>query len=1227
MAFDPTQPYEPVGGGFDASKPFQTVGSAVLDAPEGPQTPTPPSPAQKHFDTLYSGLNGLDEKLPTGQKMALKQVDQVSDNPEESRARVINQSYLQAQGVSQASIQGNYQAVKDAFMKQKLGVDQKGVTDTALYTAIVKRKEEDSQPITGEIRAWTWKDTLESGYAENQKKLSQFWDSISKPFVELDEAPADLPNHPMLGPFNPALNGAVYNGFVKPMLEGIESPVGVATASAAEAYPLGKLALSGIEGVFTGMMLYGAAKGGPQLMKTLKDPDVSLQDKGTAFAGELSQLGLGLLGSTHLAIEAYPKAKGLFKGPVAEVAEKVRAEIPNATMEEGEHLKNLADDLDKIAQPVKKPSEIAQGWDELKQVFAPAARGEDATEAAGALREHGAELAQRTDRATAALEDASKTLMKMDPEARWDAVDKIENGEGQDNPKLQRFADASRQILDSTRDEIRALGTGKLEHFIDDYFPHLWKDPEAAADAFQQAIGKAPMEGSKNFLKQRTIPTIKEGISLGLEPATNNPVEMLLLKKREMDKYLLGQKWIGEMKEKNLVRFVRATDRPPEGYIKINDPIATVYGKASHPGASQIEGHYYAPSSVGTVANNYLSPGLRKHAAFRAYLSAANSLNQFQLGLSAFHLGFTSVDASISKLALAIEYGAQGKPLKAAGSLAKVPVAPISNMLQGNRVLREWMKPGSEGEEFGKIVDSIRAGGGRAKMDAFYQTTITKKMKEMFGEGTAKGYFGALWRAPLAALEQTSKPIMEYVVPRQKLGVAADMIKKELERMPANATHEDLRKVMGKVWDSVDNRMGQMVYDNLFWNKTAKDLATASVRSVGWNLGTLRELGGGVLDTAAFARDLLKDKPKAFSDVAEFKGKQSGMGFMPDFDMYNLKEDIPGHPKDSTVSDKTLQEAGYEVDPKQKAEFTHRMAYAIALPTLTGILGATYQYLKTGKGPEELRDYFFPKTGEVDAQGRDVRLSMPTYMKDVYHYAHDPVGTVEGKVHPAISLGMEMLNNKDFFGREIRHADDPIVKQMSDEAKHFAENFLPMGIKNLGTSIASGQSNAEKAANFVGVTRAPAWVSESTAEQLAGKLAGDKFKSSDSPDAKKVADRKKVMEALRNGDSQEKQLARSKLNQLVENGEITSQQKRNILRGKDHSYLENAVSHLDAREAMRVFNAADMEERQSIKDAVHKKIVNAHLPHEDRKELLEKFKQLSPERDIHSTNRKTTNPE
>lgn len=64
------------------------------------------------------------------------------------------------------------------------------------------------------------------------------------------------------------------------------------------------------------------------------------------------------------------------------------------------------------------------------------------------------------------------------------------------------------------------------------------------------------------------------------------------------------------------------------------------------------------------------------------------------------------------------------------------------------------------------------------------------------------------------------------------------------------ATEEVKNRALRQAWDSIDNRFGQLVYDNLFWNKSAKDIGMVMTRSLGWNLGTVREIGGGLKDLA-----------------------------------------------------------------------------------------------------------------------------------------------------------------------------------------------------------------------------------------------------------------------------------------------------------------------------------------------------------------------------------------
>jgi hypothetical protein len=174
---------------------------------------------------------------------------------------------------------------------------------------------------------------------------------------------------------------------------------------------------------------------------------------------------------------------------------------------------------------------LRQGWDDVRKVFAPATRGPEAAGTAQIVREQAADLAQRTDRATAALQDARALFSRQAPEKNYDFINRIETGVQQQTPEFQQIADTMRDMLDSRRDEIQKLGTGKLQKFIENYFPHIWKDSNQAQAFLGQWFAKGPLEGPKSFLKQRTLPTTADGLAAGLEPVSTNPVDLVLLRR------------------------------------------------------------------------------------------------------------------------------------------------------------------------------------------------------------------------------------------------------------------------------------------------------------------------------------------------------------------------------------------------------------------------------------------------------------------------------------------------------------------------------------------------------------------------------------------------------------------------------------------------------------------------------------------------------------------------
>lgn len=822
---------------------------------------------------------------------------------------------------------------------------------------------------------------------------------------------------------------------------------------------------------------------------------------------------------------------------------------------------------------------ISDAW---KSIFAPASRSPEAAQAAGILRATTGEAAARYEQAAFKLDEFRRTIDPLPDAEKFAFIDAIEHGQAQATPEFQAPADAIRATLDEHRQAIQDLGTGKLEHFIKDYFPHIWEDPERAATAFEASASeqakitagsKRPMEGAKSFLKQRTIPTTAEGIALGLKPVSSNPVDLTLLKLREMQRYLMAHQSLNEMKEAGLVKFVNGGVRP-DGYAKINDNIATVFGPregmVTLPAGANIApedvgvigrrviGEYWAPEPVAKVVNNYLSPGLRGNALYDAYRGVGNSLNQAQLGLSAFHLGFTSMDASVSRAALGVEYMASGQKLKGLKTLASAPLAPVTNARLGARVRAMYLDPHGESlvpignafvprrltsdfdPQFDALANAVKEAGGRVRQDSFYQNSAPERMIAAY-KNAEYGKAAALTLP--SAFEYAARPIMEHIVPMQKLGIFGDLAQKALAELPAEATLAERRAALASAWDSVDNRMGQLVYDNLFWNKAFKDLSMASVRSVGWNIGTIRELGGGMSDLASMGASVLKE------------GGTGAVGSL-----------------------------------------THRGAYALALPFTVGTFGAAYQYLRTGEGPSELKDYFYPKTGEVDVDGNPERVQLPSYMKDFAAYAGHPWETVKHKIAPMPSAIFEMLQNEDFYGDEIRNPNDPAVRQLAQEAQFVGEQVEPFTFRNLSESGKRGdQSAGTKIGNLFGITPAPRAEVRSDAQNRMADFLSERRQTGASPedaDARKA--RAEVLNNLRlasqgkdGGDIQQA------VTDAIERGQLTPKGVVRILRRVGSTPAQERFKRLSTEQAMDVFQRATPREKALFAAAMIKKLERA----------------------------------
>lgn len=333
MVFDPFAS----GGATEVTdKPSQGPASSFDPFASGKATAQEPLPdentprADSDWKTLYGGIDNLDKVLPADQRAAFSHLDSVSENPKEARAQAINEAYLgtQLKGMSPGYIHQNYDAVSTAYAKERFGIVSKSVPATGLYGQIAKVLNPENEAETGEVKPWTLSDAFGSDVYETKKALGGFWEGINKPIVELPDAPHDLYDAPEMGMGNPALVGGVYNA-VKPLIEGVESPLGLVTLGVGtelqalgKAYPIAKVILGSMTGVFTGIMGYQTAKQVIAAPKVLKDPTASFEDRVTAVAKPVADFGATLLSAIGTAFELWPGEKQ------AEVAKEMQGKNP-----------------------------------------------------------------------------------------------------------------------------------------------------------------------------------------------------------------------------------------------------------------------------------------------------------------------------------------------------------------------------------------------------------------------------------------------------------------------------------------------------------------------------------------------------------------------------------------------------------------------------------------------------------------------------------------------------------------------------------------------------------------------------------------------------------------------------------------------------------------------------------------------------------------------------------
>ena len=974
-----------------------------------------------------------------------------------------------------------------------------------------------------------------------------------------------------------------------------------------------------------------------------------------------------------------------------------------------------------IAQGVVESGRDIQGLLAPDMVSASSRLAANTTRAALAARD------QRIQRARKVLHQATAHYAQLAEDAaadKGDARDRFlrltDAMEGQASldtlPAEERaFAKLFKEVLRDRR--VRVQHLGKLRNYIENYFPHEWERPSETPTWLQKVLGKRNLAGPKEFLKQRSIPTVREGVDAGLAPVSWNPATLVLNKLVSMEKFITAQELLQDYKRIGLAKFVRVGGKAPQGWVPYAESFGTVWGPPTVPvkeaydaklmdglysfakslgathvrkvsiggnrwgyavspgdeivtkvggpegvlmheighvldtryglarrwvnnpdtqkelraladlrgegqtvtpsrqryfrkgsekianlvhafiympdrarkvapnayaalaklaketpalkpllelqksrslvvgvnvaeqsvGGAVIKGRYYGPVEGVRLLNNHLSPGLKSSAMYNLYRGVNNFMNQLQLGLSGFHLGMTGAEAIVSKTAQAIVELSRGEVTHAARSAAEAPIATWTTLYKGNRALKLLYEKDANAQLLDGVIGQVIQAGGGIHRDQVMRAYGNRT--DAFIDALTKGnVVGAALRAPLAAIEAPTRFIMEWWVPRLKLGAFLDLARTELRTLGPEPDLDEVRRVLGEAWDSIDNRFGQLVYDNLFWSNTLKDVGMGSVRALGWNIGTVREVFAAPISQAA--------RLKA---VASGSG---GDGARPGVRRVNVGRYPDGLPKYRTVREPWM---------------THSFAYVIALPIVLGLMGALYTYLHTGERPKDLKDLYWPRTGRKRPDGKDERVFMPSYFKDVYAVAQSPLATVGHKIAPLLNALLEMWRNEDYYGVEIRNSEDPLVEQMRELAEYIGRTAEPFSARAFQQRRESGDlPTSSSIESFFGVSPAPASIYRSKAEERAMSYLPPGVKSREQ--AEQIQASRDLRAAVRAGGTG----AKTSVLDALRGGSLSQRQVQNAVRTSQQSPLRRMFDHLTLEQGLNVYEVADERERAEL---------------------------------------------
>lgn len=805
-------------------------------------------------------------------------------------------------------------------------------------------------------------------------------------------------------------------------------------------------------------------------------------------------------------------------------------------------------------------------YDEILRTINPEGLGPKAKQSAAATANKIAETMNR-DAANHGLAAERIVFWDKTPEAiKSEFISSFEKGKPQPTPELQRIADYMRKRNDEIYKQDQSNGI-KYDP-TENYLYHLFEEGEKLSAVMEAKYGAK--WGDPKFTKDRTFELYDEALKAGYRPKFTNPEEIMLMRQHASDMAQMQVELLRDLESYGLAKEkTKANPDPPKT------------GSYNYRRAPNGKGYWVEDTADAILHNAFDTqslwnmPGIRGDI-FKSAMFLKNSTIPLILALSLFHplhllLGMDSAAAMTRLTKQMVVSGMNpvkwfGKWLEqmTLGSKGIPLYGIIDNPKVGFKLLKAYqgkVDPAKLTAADRTALQYMSEGGFIPEMSMQYRSGAIENFRKALRQTVAEYNSGpgGLGRAapkaakagfytPFAIIDALQYPMFRLWIPALKIASYLKDVQTAVKLDPSLAT-DKARRILAfrKLAKSVDNRYGEMAYNTLFWNRTIKDIAVANTLSLGWNLGFIREYGGGAMD---------------IGQAAVRKGSITEKARKGDLD---------------------------------------RPLFVMFYTTQVMLYGGLLTWAMTGKAPTELIDYLYPKSGDKDARGNDERLNTPFYPREfaaiAKHVEHEGLGpgmwhVISNKSSGVLGLVKQWVTGTNWMGQEIRDPNSAWHQQIRDTLGATLQDLEPISIGQLRQGEGSTK---EIITSFSGFGPAPKYVTQSTTEAQVSQLYRKYYAPQQTPyesalisnDRRQLAKLYEAGKIEEYGDLLDKMSTKYDLT-AAEQGRLA----RNIMkRGVDYNPYLTMFERLTWQQQKRLLDDMSEEERSQ------------YLPHANREHL------------------------